>query len=163
MDWSNLTVIDSAHLLPPWHFIWIKLYYELIIRIFIGIVISHFCPAFNYHQIQNCEFYHWVTLVFRPAHGKKRVFTAWGWLWSGDGAGYFSVSGCPNVDNSRARAIRAWGYDIFTLVYHFSFLSPTPWETAWYKLKYSIKGPLNPKQQPTSNRKHGFHMIYIDR
>ena len=26
VDWSNLTVIDSAYLLPPWHFIWIKLY-----------------------------------------------------------------------------------------------------------------------------------------
>ena len=26
VDWSNLTVIDSTHLLPPWYFIWIKLY-----------------------------------------------------------------------------------------------------------------------------------------
>ena len=26
VDWSNLTVIGSAYLLPPWHFIWTNLY-----------------------------------------------------------------------------------------------------------------------------------------
>ena len=26
VDWSNLTVIGSTYLSPPWHFIWIKLY-----------------------------------------------------------------------------------------------------------------------------------------
>ena len=42
--------------------------------------------------------------------------------------------------------------DIFSLVYHFSFLSPSLWETAQYRLKYCLKGPLSPKttnQQPT--------------
>ena len=39
--------------------------------------------------------------------------------------------------------------DIFTLVYHFSFLSPTLRETARYRLKYCLKGPLSPKQ-PTN-------------
>ena len=42
--------------------------------------------------------------------------------------------------------------DIFSLVYHFSFLSPSLWETARYRLKYCLKGPLSPKQptnQPT--------------
>ena len=34
----------------------------------------------------------------------------------------------------------------FTLVYHFSFLSPSLWETARYRLKYCLKGPLSPKQ-----------------
>ena len=38
--------------------------------------------------------------------------------------------------------------DIFTLVYHF-FLSPSLWETARYRLKYCLKGPLSPKQ-PTN-------------
>ena len=28
------------------------------------------------------------------------------------------------------------------------FLSPSLWETARYGLKYHLKGPLNPKQQP---------------
>ena len=39
--------------------------------------------------------------------------------------------------------------DIFPLVYHFSFLSPSLWETARYRLKYCLKGPLSPKQ-PTN-------------
>ena len=36
--------------------------------------------------------------------------------------------------------------DIFSLAYHFSFLSPSLWETARYRLKYCLKGPLSPKQ-----------------
>ena len=36
--------------------------------------------------------------------------------------------------------------DIFSLVYHFSFLSPSVWETARYRLKLCFKGPLSPKQ-----------------
>ena len=39
--------------------------------------------------------------------------------------------------------------DIFSLIYHFSFLSPSVWETARYRLKYCLKGPLSPKQ-PTN-------------
>ena len=39
--------------------------------------------------------------------------------------------------------------DIFTPIYHFSPLSPSLWETARYRLKYCLKGPLNPKQ-PTN-------------
>ena len=31
--------------------------------------------------------------------------------------------------------------DIFSLVYYFSFLSPSLWETARYRLKYCLKGP----------------------
>ena len=41
------------------------------------------------------------------------------------------------------------GLDIFTLAYPFSPLSPCLWETARYRLKYCLKGPLNPKQ-PTN-------------
>ena len=41
------------------------------------------------------------------------------------------------------------GLDIFSLIYHFSLLSPILWETARYRLKYCLKGPLNPKQ-PTN-------------
>ena len=49
------------------------------------------------------------------------------------------------------------GLDIFTLLYPFSPLSPSLWETARYRLKYCLKGPLNPKQptnQPTSRLCH---------
>ena len=40
--------------------------------------------------------------------------------------------------------------DIFTLLYLFSSLSPSLWETARYRLKYCLKWPLNPKQ-PTNH------------
>ena len=50
-----------------------------------------------------------------------------------------------------ALAVGAGGgcLDIFTLLYPFSPLSPSLWETARYRLKYCLKGPLNPKQ-PTN-------------
>ena len=35
--------------------------------------------------------------------------------------------------------------DIFTLIYPFFPLSPSLWDTARYRLKYCLKGPLNPK------------------
>ena len=45
--------------------------------------------------------------------------------------------------------------DIFTPIYPFFPLSPSLWETARYRLKYCLKGPLNPKQptnQPYENK-----------
>ena len=39
--------------------------------------------------------------------------------------------------------------DVLILVYLFSYFSPFLWETARYRLKYCLKGPLNPKQ-PTN-------------
>ena len=47
-----------------------------------------------------------------------------------------------------ALAVGAGGdcLDIFSLVCHFSSLSPSLWETARYRLKYCLKGPLSPKQ-----------------
>ena len=46
-----------------------------------------------------------------------------------------------------ALAVGAGGgcLDIFTLIYHFSPLSPSLWKTARYRLKYCLKGPLNLK------------------
>ena len=44
--------------------------------------------------------------------------------------------------------------DIFPLVYHFSFLPSSLWETVRYKLKYCLKGPLSPKQ-PTNQKQSG--------
>ena len=68
--------------------------------------------------------------------------------------GKLPVPGRPtNLYYSRARACCAcsrcgWGggLDIFSLIFHFSFLSPSLWETARYRLKYCLKGPLNPTQ-----------------
>ena len=47
-----------------------------------------------------------------------------------------------------ALAVGAGGgcLDIFSLICLFSFLSPSLWETARYRLKYCLKGPLSPKQ-----------------
>ena len=50
-----------------------------------------------------------------------------------------------------ALAVGAGGVclDIFSLSYNPSFLSPSLWETARYRLKYCLKGPLSLKQ-PTN-------------
>ena len=47
-----------------------------------------------------------------------------------------------------ALAVGAGGgcLDFFFLIYLFSFLSPSLWETARYRLKYCLKGLLSPKQ-----------------
>ena len=52
-----------------------------------------------------------------------------------------------------ALAVDAGGgcLDIFILIYPFSLLSPSLWETARYRLKYCLKGPLNPKQPTNQN------------
>ena len=52
-----------------------------------------------------------------------------------------------------ALAVRAGGgcLVIFTLIYPFFLLSPSLWETARCRLKYCLKGPLNPK--PTNQLK----------
>ena len=47
--------------------------------------------------------------------------------------------------------------DIFTLVYYFSFLSPSLWEVARYRLKYCLKGPLRPKQPTNQLRNTSFN------
>ena len=73
--------------------------------------------------------------------------------------GKLPVPGRPTIwmtagQGPTALAIGAGGgcLDIFTLSYPFFPLSPSLWETARYRLKYCLKGPLNPKQptnQPT--------------
>ena len=70
--------------------------------------------------------------------------------------GKLPVPGRPTIlitvgQGPTALAVGADGgcLDIFTLVYPFSSLSPSLWETARYRLKYCLKGPLNPKQ-PTN-------------
>ena len=72
--------------------------------------------------------------------------------------GKLPVPGRPTVwrivgQEPIALAVGAGGgrLDIFTLLYPFSSLSPSLWETARYRLKYCLKVPLNSKttnQQP---------------
>ena len=70
--------------------------------------------------------------------------------------GNLPVPGRPTIwmlvgQGPTALAVGAGGgcLDIFTLIYPFSPLSPSLWETARYRLKYCLKGPLNPKK-PTN-------------
>ena len=68
-------------------------------------------------------------------------FQCWGvlpiWIRVGQGPTAFAVGvGC---------------LDIFSLIYRFSFLSPSLWETVRYRLKYCLKGPLTQNNQPTKS------------
>ena len=70
--------------------------------------------------------------------------------------GKLPVLGRPTIwisvgQGPTALAVGAGGgcLDIFTLIYPFSSLSPSLWETARYRLKYCLRGPLNQKQ-PTN-------------
>ena len=70
--------------------------------------------------------------------------------------GKLPVPGRPTIwiivgQGPTALAVGAGGgcLDIFSLVYHFSFHTPSLWETARYRLKYCLKGPLSPNQ-PTN-------------
>ena len=83
------------------------------------------------------------------------LFSSIHW-WSGGAKrlGKLPVPGRPtNFDvvwqGPTALAVGAGGgcLDFFSLI--FSFLSPSLWETARYRLKYCLKGPLSPKQ-PTN-------------
>ena len=78
--------------------------------------------------------------------------------WSGGAMvlGKLPVPGRPTIwitvgQGPTALAVGSGGgcLDIFTLIYPLSPLSPSLWETARYRLKYCLKGPLNPKQ-PTN-------------
>ena len=70
--------------------------------------------------------------------------------------GKLPVPGRPTIwitveQGPTALAVGAGGgcLDIFILIYPFFPLTPSLWETARYRLKYCLKGPLNPKQ-PTN-------------
>ena len=83
----------------------------------------------------------------------------WGWSGGAKVLGKLPVPGRPTILNTvgQGPTVLAVGVgggclDIFTLIYPFSSLCPCLWEAARYRLKYCLKGPLNPKQptnQPT--------------
>ena len=62
-----------------------------------------------------------------------------------------------------ALAVGAGGgcLDIFVLIYPFFPLSPSLWETARYRLKYCLKGPLNPNQPTNLFIKAIYHMTSL--
>ena len=84
--------------------------------------------------------------------------------------GKLPVPGRPTVlvivgQGPIALAVGAGGgcLDIFTRLCPFSPLSPSLWETARYRLKYCLKGPLNPKPQKTTrpNTKENFILFFF--
>ena len=86
--------------------------------------------------------------------------------WSGGAMvlGRLPVPGRPTIlitvgQGPTALAVDAGGgcLDIFTLIYPFSLLSPSLWETTRYRLKYCLKGLLSPK---TTNQPLGDGPIY---
>ena len=71
-----------------------------------------------------------------------------GWSGGAKVLGKLPVPGRPTIlitvgQGPIALAAGAGGgcLDIFTLIYPFSSLSPSLWETARYRLKYCLKGP----------------------
>ena len=84
---------------------------------------------------------------------KRNVIQRSGWSGGAMALGNLPVLGRPTIwmivgQGSTALAVGAgWGsLDIFSLIYPFSPLSPSLWEMAQYRLKYCLKGLLNPKQ-----------------
>ena len=80
------------------------------------------------------------------------LFQMEGWSGGAMVLGKLPVPGRPTIwitvgQGPTALAVGAGGgcLDIFTLIYPFFPLSPSLWETARYRLKYCLKGPLNPK------------------
>ena len=66
---------------------------------------------------------------------------------------------------TNALAVGAGGgcLDVFSLVYHFSFLTPSLRETARYRQKYCVKGPLSPKTTNQPNQSDAQIYIYKKR
>ena len=96
-----------------------------------------------------------LTEYLYPKHASATIVVGrmvrWTWV-------IFQVSGRPTVSmlvgqGPTALEVGSVGgcLDIFTLIYTFFPLSPSLWETD--RLKYCLKGPLNPKQ-PTNQLCH---------
>ena len=80
--------------------------------------------------------------------------------------GKLPVPGRPTIlitvgQGPAALAVGAGGgcLDIFTLICPFFSLSPSLWETARYRLKYCLKGPLSPK--PTNQPNACLDLLYV--
>ena len=108
--------------------------------------------------IPETEWLKWAALSLRKItfrhiqQGAGRVVR---WCWVN-----FQCRGVLQFGYSRARAYCArsrcgWGlFGHFFSHLSFSPLSPSLWETARYRLKYCLKGPLNPKQPTNQHIQH---------
>ena len=124
-------------------------------------ICCHTCKLTSYLNfcIHTCEAMSDSNICIHTCDAMSNLNTC-GWSGGAKVLGKLSVPGRPTTLNySRARAycacsrcgLRLFGQ--FSLVYHFSLLSPSVRETARYRLKYCLKGPLNPKQ-PINQREY---------
>ena len=109
--------------------------------------------------------------IFITADLEKNLFGLKGWSVVRWPCGNFQTRASYNSDDSRARAYCAcsrcgWGlFGHFTLLYPFSPLSPSLWETARFRLKYCLKRALNLKQ-PTNQiqgLKNGLEIVMVNK
>ena len=105
--------------------------------------------AMNGSLAVHCFFLYLLFIVFLSS----MTVTCKGWSGGAMVLGKLPVPGRPTIwitvgQGPTALTVGAGGgcLDIFTLIYPFSPLSPSLWETARYRLKYCLKGPLNPKR-----------------
>ena len=82
--------------------------------------------------------------------------------------GKLPVPGRPTIwmivgQGPTAFAVGAGGgcLDIFTFICPFSPLSPSLWETARYRLKYCLKGPLKPKTTYLPIFAFSDHLVFV--
>ena len=107
---------------------------------------------------KQCQAWHTEKEILKVKYTRNISFPeARGWLGGAMVLGKLPVPGRPTLlmivgQGPTALVVGAGGgcLDVLTLIYPFSPLSPSLWETARYRLKYCLKGPLNPKQ-PTNH------------
>ena len=109
---------------------------------------------FILYQVYICIF----TGLISPSNSKMYITKSaniWGWSGGAMVLGKLPVPGRPTIlitvgQGPIALAVGAGGV-VWTFLFSsvLSLLSPSLWETARYRLKYCLKGPLNPKQ-PTN-------------
>ena len=115
--------------------------------------------SYGYVSLSHSEthrYENWTTTMDIFFLFRRMFFLSGGWSGGAKVLGKLSVPGRPaSLDDSRARAYCSCSRCRWGLFGHFFpdlsilFSSPSLWETAPYRLKYCLKGPLNPKQ-PTN-------------
>ena len=127
------------------------------------------CNICKYSITLHCIGLCLIYMFFSPIGQEYPFLQVSRWLGGAMVLGKLPVPGRPSkLADSRARAYCAcsgcgWGcLDIFTLIYLFSPLSPSLWETARYRLKYCLKGLFNLKQ-PTNQQHLQVSEIFLSR
>ena len=99
-----------------------------------------------------------ILKICMKLYQNQSIYESRGWSGGAMVLGKLPVPGRPTLwmivgQGPTALAVGAGGgcLDIFDLIYPFSSLSPSLYETARYRLKYCLKRPLHPKQPTKPN------------